>query len=159
MDNRVIHYEWRNKPEEIVIGGRKFKFKSQAERKWAQYLEALLSMGAIKSWKYEPQTFEFGERWRVRKQYTPDFFVKEIDDTAPGEIAEHYQEVKTSLRQTDVTRFRCLAADFPEVRIVLVIFGSEHTSKANQNRLRSNARKYVERIVFARPLCKKMGIK
>lgn len=155
MAKRIIHYEWHNKPQE-AFG---YKFKSQCEYKWACYLQKLKELGAIIGWSYEPKTFQFGERWRVRKQYTPDFFIKEIDDTVPGEIAECYHEVKTSLRQTDVTRFRCLAADFPEVRIVLVIFGPEHTRKANQNRLRSNARKYIERIVFARPLCNKFGIK
>ena len=150
----IIHFEWRNKPQE-AFG---YKFKSQAEYKWAQYLEKLLELGAIDSWSYEPQTFEFGERWRVRKQYTPDFFIKEIEDGEFGEICEVYHEVKTSLRQTDITRFRCLRADFPEVRIVLVIFGPEHIRKANQNRLRSNARKYVERIVIAGPLMKQFGI-
>lgn len=144
----TLHYEWRNEPQE-AFG---YKFKSKVEYKWAQYLEALLAIGAITSWDYEPMVFEFGERWRVRKQYTPDFLIKE-----DGQLV--YHEVKTSLRQTDVTRFRCLHTDFPEVKIVLVIFGPEHTRKANQNRLRSNARKYVERIVFARPLCKKFGIK
>ncbi|KKM72342.1 hypothetical protein LCGC14_1421450 [marine sediment metagenome] len=151
MQDRTIHYQWRNKPEEIVIGGQKNKFKSQVEKRWALYLESLLKLGAIQSWEYEPKKFEFGERWRVRKQYTPDFFIRE-----DGE--EFYQEIKTSMRQVDVLRFRCLRADYPDVRIVLVIFGPEHTRKANQNRLRSNARKYVERIVFANPLLKQFGI-
>ena len=150
----IIYWEMRNKPQE-AFG---YKFKSQVEYKWAQYLEMMLSIGGIKSWKYEPQTFEFGERWRVRKQYTPDFFVEDLDPI-DGEIIPVYHEVKTSLRQTDVTRFRCLAADYPDEKIILVVFGPEHTRKANQNRLRSNARKYVERIVFARPLIKKFGIK
>ncbi len=142
-----IYYEWRNQRPE-AFG---YKFKSKCEYRWACYLESLLKLGAIQSWEYEPKKFEFGERWRVRKQYTPDFFVKEDGDGI-------YHEVKTSLRQTDVTRFRCLAADYPDVRIVLVIFGPEHTNKSNQNRLRSNARKYVHRVVFANPLCKKFGI-
>lgn len=151
----IIHWEMRNKPVE-AFG---YRFKSQVEYKWAQYLDQLLKLGAINSWLYEPTVFEFGERWRVRKQYTPDFFITEIEDGEPGEVTEVYHEVKTSMRQTDVTRFRCLRADFPEVRIILVIFGPEHTRNANQNRLRSNARKYVERIVFARPLIQKFGIK
>ena len=148
-----IHYEWRNQPQE-AFG---YKFKSKCEYRWACYLESLLKLGAIQSWEYEPKKFEFSERWRVRKQYTPDFLVVECfeGNTNPEFI---YHEVKTSMRQTDVTRFRCLRADFPEVKIVLVIFGPEHTNKSNQNRLRSNARKYVERIVFANPLLRKFGI-
>lgn len=145
----IIHYEYHNQPQE-AFG---YKFKSKVEYRWAKYLETLLAIGAILSWKYEPKTFTFGERWRVRKQYTPDFEIFEPDIIGPV-----YHEVKTSMRQTDVTRFRCLRADYPEVKIVLVIFGPEHTRKANQNRLRSNARKYTERIVFANPLLKKFGI-
>ena len=143
----IIHYEWKNQPQK-AFG---CKFKSKVEYKWACYLNKLVELSAIDSWFYELKTFTFGERWRVRKQYTPDFLIVEDGQ-------EIYQEVKCSLRQTDVTRFRCLAADFPDVKIVLVIFGPEHTRNANQNRLRSNARKYVERIVFANSLCKKMGI-
>lgn len=146
MGGKVV-FEWRNKPQE-AFG---YKFKSKVEYRWACYLESLLKLGAIQSWKYEPKTFEFGERWRVRKQYTPDFLVEK-------DGIEVYHEVKTSMRQTDVTRFRCLHIDYPEVKIVLVVFGPEHTRKVNQNRLRSNARKYVHRIIFANPLLKQFGI-
>ena len=147
MKTRTIHYEWHNQPQE----GFGYRFKSKVEYRWAQYLQRLLELGAIEKWLYEPTKFEFGERWRVRKQYTPDFLIREDGQ-------EIYHEVKTSLQQKDVTRFRCLHIDFPDVKIVLVMFGPEHTRSAKQNRLRSNARKYVERIVFANPLCKKMGI-
>ena len=150
MENRVTSL-WHNKPQHVWINGREFKFKSKVEYRWGLYLQLLKDLGAITAWDYEPKKFIFSERWRKRRTYVPDFFIKE-----DGE--EFYQEVKTSMRQTDVTRFRCLRADFPEVKIVLVIFGPEHTRKANQNRLRSNARKYVERIVFANQLLRKFGI-
>ena len=145
---RIVHFEWKNQPQQ-AFG---YKFKSKVEYRWAQYLQKLLYLDAIEIWLYEPTVFEFGERWRVRKQYTSDFLVKEDGQ-------ECYHEVKTSLRQKDVTRFRCLHIDYPDVKIVLVIFGPENTRNANQNRLRSNARRYVERIVFAKPLCNKFGIK
>ena len=154
MHPRTVHFEWRNQPQE----GFGYRFKSKAEYRWACYLEKLKMWNQIDFWKYEPKTFEFGERWRKRRQYTPDFLVGDIAENDAGEIVNVYHEVKTSLRQTDVTRFRCLAADYPEEKIVLVIFGPEHTKNAKQNRLRANARKYVERIVFAKPLCKKMGV-
>ncbi|KKN22335.1 hypothetical protein LCGC14_0916010 [marine sediment metagenome] len=150
MGGKVV-FEWKNEPQYVQIDGREFKFKSKVEHRWGLYLQYLKDLGAIQSWEYEPTTFEFSERWRTRKQYTPDFFIKE-----DGE--EFYEEIKTSLRQVDILRFRLLKADFPEEKIALVIFGPEHTRKANQNRLRSNARKYVERIVFANPLLKKFGI-
>ena len=148
MKTRTIHYEWHNQPQE----GFGYRFKSKVEYRWAQYLQRLLELGAIEKWLYEPTKFEFGERWRVRKQYTPDFLIREDGQ-------EIYHEVKTSLQQKDVTRFRCLHIDFPDVKIVLVMFGPEHTRSAKQNRLRVNSRRYVERIVFANPLCKKFGIK
>ena len=148
MKTRTVHYDWHNQPQE-AFG---YKFKSKVEYRWAQYLQKLLELGAIECWHYEPTKFEFGERWRVRKQYTPDFLVKEDGQ-------ECYHEIKTSLQQKDVTRFRCLHNDFPAVKIVLVIFGPEHPRSAKQNILRSNSRRYVERIVFAKPLCKKFGIR
>lgn len=150
--SNVIHYEWRNEPQHVWIDGREFRFKSKAEYRWAQYLQLLKDLKAISKWEYEPTTFEGTIRYRKQRIYTPDFMV--IDT---GE--EIYHEVKTALRQKDITRFKYLKADFPDEKIVLVIFGPEHTHNANQNRLRSNARKYVERIVFANPLCKKFGIK
>ena len=149
---RIVHYELGNKPQKVEIGGTIYRFKSKVEYRWAKYLEKLRELGAITYWEYEPTTFEFGERWRKRRIYTPDFLVQEDGQ-------EIYHEVKTSLRQKDITRFRCLAADFPDEKIVLVIFGPEKTRNVNQNRLRSNARKYVERIIFANPPCKKFGIR
>lgn len=147
MAKRTIHWEMRNESQE----GFGYKFKSKCEYRWAKYLEQLLTLGAIDSWLYEPTKFEFGERWRVRKQYTPDFLVTE-------DGLEVYHEVKTALRQTDVTRFRCLAMDYPAVKIVLVIFGPENTRSAKKMRLRANANKYVERTIYANPLLKKWNI-
>lgn len=152
MAKRVIHWEMGNEPQTVEIGGTIYRFKSKAEYKWARYLDKLYDLGAIDYWEYEPTTFEFGERWRKRRVYTPDFLVKEDGQ-------EIYHEVKTGLQQKDITRFRCLRADFPEVRIILVIVGRVKTKSAKQNRLRANAQKYIERIVFANPLLKEFGIK
>jgi hypothetical protein len=147
MKNRTVHYEWRNKPQE-AFG---YSFKSKVEYRWACYLEKLKELGAIWEWFYEPTIFEFSERWRKRRIYTPDFGIDDDD-------GYYYQEVKTSLRQNDITRFRCLAADFPKEKIVLVLFGPENTRNTKQIILRANASKYVERTVFANKLLKKFGI-
>ena len=153
--DRIIHYEWRNKPQEVVIDGRQFKFKSLIEYRWAQYLQCLFDLGAILSWDYEPKQFLFKERFRHKRVYTPDFFVTE---QAPyGKIIECYHETKTSLRQTDIRRFRYMAADYPDVRMVLLLPYCDKSSK--QTILRANAMKYVERITYCNPLFKKFGIR
>lgn len=149
----VIHYEWRNKPQHVIIDGREFKFKSKIEYKWAQYLQMLLELGAIDFWDYETTIFEFNERHRLRRQYTPDF---EIHERICGLKQKCFHEVKTSLRQTDIRRFKLMRADFPNETMVLIL---PSCRKGRQSILRYDALKYVERVVFANPLFNKMGIK
>lgn len=149
----VIHYEWRNEPQHVTIDGREFKFKSKIEYKWAQYLQRLLELGAIDFWDYETTTFEFTERHRVKRQYTPDF---EVRETNYGKILKVFHEVKTSLRQTDIRRFKLMATDFPKIAMVLVL---PCCRTGRQSILRGNALKYVERVVYANPLFKKWSIR
>jgi len=146
----IIHWEMRNKRVD-AFG---YTFKSKCEYRWACYLNLLCGRGSDDcDWSYEPKTFEFGERWRKRRIYTPDFLYIE-------EGQKIYHEVKTSLRQVDVTRFRCMATDYPDEKIVLVIFGPEKTRNFEQNRRRSNARKYLykNKIIFAEPLLEQFGL-
>lgn len=154
MQDRVIHYEWRNRPEECMIDGRQFKFKSQIERKWALYLQILLELGAIDFWDYETTTFEFNERYRIKRQYTPDFEIRETIDH--GLKQKVFHEVKTALRQTDIRRFKLMAADFPMETMVLIL---PSCRTGRQSILRGNALKYVKRVVFANPIFNKMGIR
>ena len=155
MEDRTLHVEWRNKPEECVVGGRTFKFKSQIEKRWGIYLQCLLDLGAILEWDYEPEQFEFKERFRHRRVYTLDFRVKE--QGSYGKILTAYHEVKTSLRQTDIRRFRYMNADYPDVVMVLILPYCSRNS--NQARLRGDALRYVERIVYANPLFNKFSIR
>lgn len=150
----VIHYEWRNKPERCIIGGNDCSFKSQIERKWALYLQILLDLGAIDFWDYETTTFEFDERYRIKRQYTPDFEVRETIEHGLKQRVFH--EVKTSLRQTDIRRFKLMAADFPKVTMVLIL---PCCRKGRQSILRGNALKYVARVVYANPLFNKWSIR
>jgi hypothetical protein len=137
-----------------MIGGQHCKFKSKQEMKWAMYLQFLKENGAILSWEYEPKTFEFSERWRTRHIYTPDFKVEEVNDYLVQTV---WHEVKTSLRQRDVLRFKLMAADYPDESMVLVL--DSGTRKKRQMELKDNALKYVERIVYAAPIFRKFGIK
>lgn len=153
VKRNVIHYEWRNEPQHVFIDGREFHFKSKIEFKWALYLQGLLELGAIDFWDYETKTFEFDERYRIRRQYTPDF---EVRETNHGKKLKIFHEVKTSLRQTDIRRFKLMAADFPKEIMVLVL---PSCRKGRQSILRGNALKYVQRVVYCNPLFRKMGIK
>jgi len=150
----VIHYEWRNKTQDVMIDGRHFKFKSKIEYRYAQYLQKLLELRAIDYWDYESRTFEFAERYRKRRIYTPDF---EVRETHYGNKEISWHEVKTSLRQTDIRRFRLMAADYPKIDMVLVLPYCAHSPK--QSRLRGNAQKYVRRIFYCDPYFRKFGIK
>lgn len=154
MKDRIIHYDWHNKPQNVVIDGREFKFKSQIEYRWAQYLQVLKDIGAIIDFEYEPKQFEFKERFRHKRVYTLDFSVTEEERY---KIVTVYHEVKTSLRQTDIRRFRYMNMDYPDIRMVLIL---PYCAKStNQGRLRGNALRYVERIVYCNGLFKKWSIK
>ena len=148
--NRRFTVDWHNKPE-VKYG---CKFKSQAERKWADYLQAILELGAIVDWKYEPKRFDCGMSYNKHRFYTPDFLVREIQNRYEYEV---YHEVKVRLTQKDVSRFRWLKKAHPNILIILVL--PYCSRNANQARLRMNAHKYVERIVYANPLYKEFGIK
>lgn len=150
----VIHYEWRNKTQDVVMGGRHLLFKSKIEYRYAQYLQKLLELGAIDFWGYENKTFEFAERYRKRSIYTPDF---EVHETHCGHKLISWHEVKTSLRQNDIRRFKLMAADYPMEEMVLVLPYCSHNTK--QSRLRGNAQKYVRRIFYCDPYFRKFGIK
>ncbi len=152
---RHIEFEWRNQPQDCMIGGQHCKFKSKQEMKWALYLEMLKEYGAIIDWQYEPRKFEFQERWRHRHVYTPDFRVEELVDGQLIQVVWH--EVKVALRQRDVLRFKLMAADYPDEVMVLVL--NTGTKKKRQMEIIDNARKYIERIVYAAPLFRKFGIK
>lgn len=155
MRARTVHFEWRNEPQHVFIDGREFNFKSKAEYRWAQYLQLLKNIKAIEEWSYEPTTFEGRMRYRKIRVYTPDFLVME-----DGE--DIYHEVKTALRQKDITRFKYLKADYPDVKIVLVLMSKPKGLSASSRKqviLIANAEKYVERTVFAKAIFHKFGIK
>lgn len=154
-ENRRIEYEWRNQPQDVMIGGRRCKFKSKQEMKWALYLELLKELGAVIDWQYEPKRFEFKERWRTRHVYTPDFRVEELVDGKIIQVVWH--EIKTSLRQRDVLRFKLMAMDYPDEIMVLVL--NSGSKKIRQIELKANAMRYIERIVYAAPIFRKFGIR
>lgn len=148
---RIVHFEWRNQRPIATFGGKTIQFKSKQEYKWAQYLEMLLNIGAIDSWEYEPKTFSCGFSYRKQRIYTPDFKIVE-----EGEVVWH--EVKTSLRQKDVTRFKFFKAAHPK-EIIALILNSEPRRSVKKAELLSKAQKYVDRVLYAGPILRKYKIK
>lgn len=152
---RRFTIDWHNKPEEKYG----CHFKSQAERRWADYLEILKKLDAIVKWEYEPETFECGSKYRKERIYTPDF---RITEKMGSHIYQVYHEVKVALQQKDISRFKWLKSSHSEITIVLVLPYSPAGKTASSRRqleLISNARKYIERIVYANSLFKQFGIK
>lgn len=146
-EGRTVHFEWHNKREKKYG----YDFKSQIERKWADYLETILKLDVIGGWKYEPTTFECGSKNRKERIYTPDFGVLE------AECGYVFHETKTSLRQKDISRFKWLRQAHPDIKIVLVLPRLPKSGK--QLILVDKARKYVDRVLAANPLFKEFNIK
>lgn len=147
FEGRTVHFDWHNQRPE-AFG---YKFKSKQEFRWAKYLDLLTnSNDPLHFWEYEPRTFEMKERYRKRRIYTPDFLCR-------YKHSHEWHEVKTSLRQKDVTRFKWFKADYPDERIVLVLNSCPKKS-VKQLILLDNARKYVDDVIFAGPILRKLGI-
>lgn len=88
--------------------------RSAWEANWARYLNWLQKNGQIKSWAYEPDTFEFLEIKRGTRFYTPDFKITEND----GEIV--YHEIKGYMDQKSRTKLDRMARYHPDVRIRVI---------------------------------------
>jgi hypothetical protein len=146
--DRQIKYDWHNQRPQ----GFGYRFKSKQEYRWACYLDILNKSKQIYRWRYEPHTFQFKERYRKRGQYTPDFYIENY----PAATYE-WHEVKTSLRQKDIYRFKQFRIDYPEERIILVL-NSMPKKNLKQLRLLDNARKYVDDVIIAGPILRKLGL-
>lgn len=89
-------------------------FRSSWEANWARYLNWLISLGEIKSWEYEVDTFEFMEIKRGARFYTPDFKVFARD----GSFV--YHEVKGWMDPTSKTKLKRMTKYYPEVKVILI---------------------------------------
>lgn len=89
--------------------------RSSWEANFARYLNWLISMGQIKKWEYEPDTFWFDSIKRGVRSYTPDFKVWESLDAVP-----YYIEVKGWMDAKSKTKLKRMAKYFPQVRVEVV---------------------------------------
>jgi len=99
------------------IGRRKFFMRSSWEVRFANYLEALKSGGAIKSWKYESKTFWFLKIKRGVRSYKPDFKVIFKDG---GVI---WYEVKGFMDKRSATKLKRMKKYYPKENVQVI--GSE----------------------------------
>lgn len=96
------------------FGGKRNYYRSQWELNYARYLEMLKSLGEIKEWEHEPDTFWFEGVKRGTTSYLPDFKVTESD----GSIA--YHEVKGWMDAKSKTKIRRMAKYHPDVKLIVI---------------------------------------
>lgn len=96
------------------IGGKRKYFRSQWEANYACYLEWLKTLGEIKEWEHEAETFWFHEIKRGSITYLPDFRVTENN----GSVAFH--EVKGWMDDRSKIKLKRMAKYYPHVRVVLI---------------------------------------
>ncbi|GAC1382259.1 MAG: hypothetical protein NVSMB30_29860 [Hymenobacter sp.] len=95
------------------IGGKRSFYRSRWEANYARVLQHELEKGAILSWEHEPDRFQFINHETNCRSYLPDFKVL----TTAG-IA--YHEVKGWLDERSKSIFRLMAAEYPDVQIVVI---------------------------------------
>jgi len=88
--------------------------RSSWEANWARYLNWLIDQGEIKSWEYEPHTFEFEGIKKGTRFYTPDFRVVNNDDSI------EYHEVKGYMDAKGKTKLRRMAKYYPDIKLILI---------------------------------------
>lgn len=97
-----------------TIGGKRAFFRSRWEANYARYLEWLKSLGKIKEWEHEPETFWFDKIKRGSVSYLPDFRVTNPDDSV------EYHEVKGWMDSRSKTKIRRMAKYHPGVKLIVI---------------------------------------
>lgn len=88
-------------------------FRSTWEANYARWLSFLLANRQIKSWTYEPKTFEFPVK-RGNRSYKPDFLVTENDGSRV------WHEVKGWMDDGSRVKLERFARYFPAERLIVV---------------------------------------
>lgn len=89
-------------------------YRSAWEANWGLYLNFLVSQKQIKTWEYEPDTFEFKTIKKGTRFYTPDFKIINLDDSF------YYEEVKGWMDATSKTKLKRMGKYYPEIKVVLI---------------------------------------
>jgi len=122
--------DYRNQMAIAEVGGKKCRFRSQLEWRFARYLELLKCSGQISEWQYEAAQFCFpDDKWLV------DFVVQ-----LPGGEIEYY-ECKGYFDARSRRKIRLLSKYYPEIQINFVF-----AKKSDAKRLSKRARAACKRI-------------
>ena len=135
--------------------GKRYYMRSGFEARWGKYLDFLVKAGEVVSWEFEPRDFEVKGMRKNTKRYWPDFRVVYSNNTVL------WHETKGQIKSSDVTKLRRMSQEYPEEKIVLVMqrIPQGHSKSAvGQRVLIDKARMWVERVIEAEPILKKVGI-
>ncbi len=135
--NRRIQREYRNIRVHAEIGDKEYHFRSKLEYRWAQHLELCKLGGLIKDWTYETHTFRF-EKAGV-KEYTPDFVIRNNDDTF------EYHETKGHVAKFDIDKLKAVWDEYPDSKITL-IFWRKPSKLSTQKRTKLET--YCHRVIW-----------
>jgi hypothetical protein len=125
---KVIHKKYSNISETVNVGGKTCKFRSQGEKRLAQYLELLKVGGYIKDWAFEQTMFKTSSGdnfWLV------DFDVLNNDGTF------EYYEFKGAVKQRDITKLQLLFESNPDT-VVTFVFENRNSAAKFARRKVSN---------------------
>jgi len=147
--NKRFRPKYGNEPVEAMVDGKRIKFKSKFEYRWAQYLDFLKNAGEIKGWWYEFCTFRYRDRLKPPYEWTPDFVVR----TVKNEL-EHY-ECKGMLQRYDLKKLKLLNEERPLVKVIYVFWSKPKISVQKKEQLE----RWCERVIWdARKMLKNVPI-
>jgi hypothetical protein len=131
--HKKLIIDHHNKPERTIVGGKECNFRSQGEKKLAQYLELLKQLDFIDDWFYEFMNFKFPPddpdmTWLV------DFTVKENN----GSIT--YWEYKGWFEARDRKKLQLLSKYYPQAKVVYVF-----PNKSSRKKMKTSE-KYCHRV-------------
>lgn len=89
-------------------------FRSSWEANYARYLNWLVSIGEIKSWRYEQKVFEFAKIKRGSRIYIPDFEITNNDESI------EYHEIKGWMDAVSATKLKRMSKYYPDVKVLLI---------------------------------------
>jgi len=104
----------RTKSGTVIIGGKKYFYRSEWEVNIAAYFEFLKTNKKIKEWEYEVDTFWFEKIKRGVRSYKPDFKITNNDDS------QYYVEVKGWMDDKSKTKLKRMKIYHPEIKLELL---------------------------------------
>ena len=145
FERRRVRMEFKNRYVKACVDGVAVTFRSEFEYKYARYLSLLKEQGKIKDWDYEGKIRKWGEHKFIFTgyetapvQYTPDFMVRNNDNSF------EYHETKGFLLKYDMSKFKRMWEQRPEVKLTLVF---QRKPKISVNK-RAKLLRYCHRIVW-----------